>query len=784
MFRFRVLGSVSIAALLAVPEVALAQSTPGQSTQLPGVTVQAPDPTRPAAATVAGNRSGTKRAKRASAKPAEPASAVKPLANALGTYNPALDLPGLKLPPGTTLTTAGPVDGYRALSAISATKTATPIEQVPQSIQVIPRSVITDQNNVTVTEAIQNVSNVQGTNTIAIGTTAPGGLINVRGFPAQQYLDGMNVMYNVGDRDSVVNVERIEVLKGPNAILYGGGAGSPLGGAINIVSKLPTDKASGEAGFTFGTNNYIQPYFDINQPLSADKTVLFRFTGTYTSNDTFVDVVHQNRYSFNPTLTFTNKEDTTLTIQGRVSRLEQQAYQGLPAVGTVAGSFRLNPSLYIGPTDIPKSYSEVKSVTATFDRKLDSIWSFNVKARWADQSFDQRSQTTQTAAPDVALPSTWSLINVDLLQKQQEFSVNPNLEARFRLGPTNNVWLTGADYSRITDRGHMNTDLGIPPVDLVNNPVFPTPYTDPTPTSAAFFFPYYDFVSAYTTKGVYTQLQSTIYDRLHILAGVRLASINIDYTENFPFFTGTFAPTQFGTDTTKALPRVGAVLDLIPGLSVYGSYSEGMQASPFTQALNTNIAPETSKQVEGGFKFNINNQLSGTVAVFDIKRENVPITIGVGIGALSAQESKGYEADLIWQPTRNWKVMASYGHTDVRFLDSNLGAPQGNKVSGVPEDSGRFWVNYTFDVPALTGWSAGAGVYVASSQYVDNLNVYKAPGYFTVDAKIAYETEHWRASFNVKNLTGEKYFVAFPWFGGQVAPGDGRAFYGTLAYRY
>ncbi|WP_213030731.1 hypothetical protein, partial [Acinetobacter baumannii] len=100
------------------------------------------------------------------------------------------------------------------------------------------------------------------------------------------------------------------------------------------------------------------------------------------------------------------------------------------------------------------SYSEVKSVTATFDRKIDSIWSFNIKARFADQSFDQRSQTTQTAAPDVG-PTTWSLLNVDLLQKQQEFSVNPNLEARFRLGPTNNVWLTGADYSRVTDRGHM-----------------------------------------------------------------------------------------------------------------------------------------------------------------------------------------------------------------------------------------------------------------------------------------------------------------------------------------
>lgn len=781
MFRFRALGSVSFIALLAVPEVLLA----APPSELPGVTVQAPGQTRPPAAIFAGDRSGTKRAKRASTKPAVTAAADKPLTNALGTYNPALDLPGLKLPPGTTLTTAGPVDGYRALSAFSATKTATPIEYVPQSIQVIPRSVIADQNNVTVTEAIQNVSNVQGINTLGIGTTAPWGGISVRGFPAQQYLDGINVMYNVGDRDALANVERIEVLKGPNAILYGGGSGSPLGGAVNVVSKLPTDRASGETGVTFGSNRFWQPYFDINQPITLDKTVLFRFTGQYTGSDSFVDVVHQDRYSLNPTLTLTNKEDTTLTIQGRVSRFEQQAYEGLPAVGTVAGSFRLNPDLYIGPTNIPKSYSEVQSVTATLDRQLDSIWSFNLKTRWANQSFDQKSQTTQTAAPDIG-PTTWSLLDIDLAQKQQEFTVNPNLQARFRLGPTNNVWLTGADYSRMTDRGHMNTDaLGPPaPVDLVNNPVFPTPYQDPNPTSPS-FFSFTDYNAVYVTKGVYSQLQSTIYDRIHILAGVRLANINIDYIENYPSFGGgIFSPTPFGTDKTKALPRVGAVVDLIPGLSVYGSYSEGMEARPFTQALNTNIEPETSKQVEGGFKFNIDGQLTGTIALFDIQRQNVPIVIGVGVGAESAQESKGYEADLIWQPNNNWKVLASYGHTDVRFSDSNLGTPQGNKVPGVPDDSGRLWVNYTFDWPALRGWSAGAGVYVASSQYVDNLNLYKTPGYFTVDAKIAYETEHWRASLNVKNLTGEKYFVPFAWFGGEVARGDGRAFYGTLSYRY
>lgn len=213
-----------------------------------------------------------------------------------------------------------------------------------------------------------------------------------------------------------------------------------------------------------------------------------------------------------------------------------------------------------------------------------------------------------------------------------------------------------------------------------------------------------------------------------------------------------------------------------------------MQVAPFTQALNTNIEPETSKQVEAGFKFNIGTQLTGTIAVFDIQRQNVPVVIGVGVGvgvgAVSAQVSKGYEADLIWQPDRNWKLLASYGHTNVVYSDSFSGIPAGNHPMGIPADSGRVWANYSFDTGALRGWSVGASVYAASSQYVDNLNLYKTPGYFTVDAKVAYETEHWKASVNVKNLTGEKYLVPFAWFGGQVAPGNGRAVYGTIAYRY
>jgi iron complex outermembrane receptor protein len=208
-----------------------------------------------------------------------------------------------------------------------------------------------------------------------------------------------------------------------------------------------------------------------------------------------------------------------------------------------------------------------------------------------------------------------------------------------------------------------------------------------------------------------------------------------------------------------------------------------MQATPFTQAVATNIAPETSTEREAGVKFNIGEQLTGTVAAFDIQRQNVPITAGVGIVALSAQESRGYEADLIWQPNTNWKFLASYGHTDVVFSDSNMGVPAGNVVPGVPADSARVWANYAFD-GRLNGLNVGAGVYLASTQYVDNANMYRTPGYFTVDSAVSYKWRNYTASVDVKNLTGEKYFVPYPWFGGQVAPGAPRSFFAKLSAKF
>lgn len=774
--------ALSPMALAALSSESLAQQQ-AEPAELPPVQVTT---TQPGKAKAAKKKSGTTSSGVAIAAPAASEDvAVADPATALGSYNPAMDLPNLKLPPGTTLTTAGPVNGYQALSAVSSTKTATPIEQIPQSNEVIPRLLIEDQDNRSITETLRNVSNVQGRNDLNIANTELQQL-KMRGFPAEQWLDGLNVTYNSGDRNSFANVERIEVLKGPSAILYGGGQGAPVGGAVNAISKLPTNKTFGEVGFTFGSHNYLQPYFDINQPIAADGTVLFRVTGEYTAADSFIDVLEQERYSINPTLTFTNKTDTTVTIQGRKSRYEQQAYQGLPAVGTVAGDFHIDPHLYIGNPNIPKSYSEVESVTVTADHKFDPVWSFNIKGRWSRTAFDQDSQSAFSGAPDIPGTSQWMIIGSEVKQDQEEFTINPNIQARFGAGPTRNTVLFGADYSRVTDSGHHYSDLYSPFgyfVDLANNPSFPLPYVDPSPLTTANFAAFGDINNLYVTKGAYSQIQTSLYNRVHLMAGLRVASIEVDYVDLLPTLAGGSAVVTT-TDKTKVLPRVGAVVDIVDGLSVYASYSQGMRWAGFLAPPSGTLEPEESEQREVGLKFNLANNLSGTVALFDIDKTNVPASFTPTSTVFASQQARGVEADLLWQPTENWRVLASYGYVEATYA-ADLGAiPAGNRLAAVPEHSGRFWVNYAFDEPMLRGWSVGAGVYASSGAYVDSANVWKTDPYFTVDAKIGYENDQFAATFNVKNLTDEFYFEPYPWFEGQVAPGADRQFYGTLVYKY
>lgn len=711
---------------------------------------------------------------------------------AQGTETIALDPVLVEGQATVTETTAGPVQGYRALTSGSATRTDTPIEQIPQAIVVIPRQLIDDQSAITINEALLNASNIRPVDTRIIGNVeqAP---VKIRGFGADQWVDGFaGNLFMAGDHDSLVNVERIEILKGPNAVVYGGGAGSPLGGVVNIISKLPEDERHYEVGASFGSYGYWSPYFDLNQPLDPAGNVLFRITGQYTKADSFIDTLETERYSINPTLTLTNRDDTTLTVQMFYSRHEQQAYPGLPVFGTLLGDYRVRDELYFGDPGIPPSHSEIYGTTVTLEHVFNATWSANVKLRWSESSIQQLAQTafldaSGTGGTPLLPPSTFDVSNLRHRDSQEEIAINPTLQAKIDLGPSRNVLLFGADYSHVSENGVMHADtlgtfcfmlgFGCPPstVDL-QNPAFP-PFTMPVPgvgEGVAFF----DWDNRYVAKGAYTQVQSTLYDRVHLLLGGRIGALDITYDER-----ALLPAARFKTEETRFLPRAGAVIDILDGFSLYAGYSEGMKWTPFSQTF-AEPQPELSKSIDAGFKVNVDDVLTGTLSVFRIDRENVPYQIALNLGGLSDQRSQGIEADLTYQPDLNWRVLASYGYTDAQFESDTPAAPSGNSLAMVPAHAGRLWVNYTFDETSLPGWSVGSGIYAASSQYVDTQNNWKTDGYFTVDAKIGYEAEGFTAALTVKNLTGEDYYTPYTWFGGQVAPGAPRMVYGQVGYRF
>jgi iron complex outermembrane receptor protein len=226
---------------------------------------------------------------------------------------------------------------------------------------------------------------------------------------------------------------------------------------------------------------------------------------------------------------------------------------------------------------------------------------------------------------------------------------------------------------------------------------------------------------------------------------------------------------------------VGAVFDLTPEISLFADYSEGMKGNPFVFYVGT-PKPEESDQIEAGVKFDFGSGFSGTAALFEINRSGVPVFTGIASEAIGEQRSRGFDIDLAWAPTANWFFITNYAHIDAELTKDAGGGLAGNQLNLIPPDSGRFWASCRFD-GTLQGWSVGAGLYAASAAFVDSANVYETDGYVTVDAKIAYDDERYSAALAIKNLTNEKYFVPFNYYGGRVAPGEDIAVYATFAVR-
>nr|WP_277395239.1 TonB-dependent receptor plug domain-containing protein [Erwinia sp. JH02] len=302
-----------------------------------------------------------------------------------------------------TITVTGHPSSYAEENSVSATRTNTPISEIPQSVQVINRKVMDEQNSQNLSNVLVNVSGVRPIRQDEVLFAQP----LVRGFPAEIYLDGLPAFGGTAasiDPSSLTGAERIEVLKGPTSALYGGGIGAPLGGLINVVSKRPEAATEGRVGIRTGSYSTVNPWADVNVPLG--ERVAARVSGSYEKSNSWIDNVKSRNWFLQPSVSFELSPQTELIFTGQYNRRSQIEYSGLPAALAINGD--IDRHAYPGATHgQPRTSIENQVSTLALKHWFNDDTTLNVTGRYFDSKvsdFDwltpQVSTVLSGTAPD------------------------------------------------------------------------------------------------------------------------------------------------------------------------------------------------------------------------------------------------------------------------------------------------------------------------------------------------------------------------------------------------
>lgn len=332
---------------------------------------------------------------------------------------------------------------YAAPETSAATRTPTPLIQVPQSVQVLTRTLIQEQDRRTLGDALVNVSGVTPTRSDEVLFIPP----IVRGFPAEVYLDGLAVFagnQQAYDPDSLVGIERIDVLKGPTATLYGGGIGTPLGGLINLESVSPNDKAGGYLAMRAGSFSTWNPYGDINLPLADG--IAARVTGEYQSNDSWIDKVHARRWSVQPSLSFRLDPATDLLLQGQFSRRSNLEYSGLPADAALAGTIERD-AFPGSPIEQPLTTNDIRMGQATLRHAFSDRLKLTVSGRYYSSVIDEQGSFVYPGLfPTGTVAPLYDVFPITMRNRTKEATVDANLAGDVNLLGGTHKLLLGASY--------------------------------------------------------------------------------------------------------------------------------------------------------------------------------------------------------------------------------------------------------------------------------------------------------------------------------------------------
>ncbi|MBR0705128.1 TonB-dependent siderophore receptor [Bradyrhizobium liaoningense] len=752
MLRSAVLATAS--AWVLVPQASLAQSSTQSGAQnLPSVTVTAPEARRRAPASAA--RSAPRRSVQAANR-----SKPQPQRNA-----------------GFVETPRGPVRGYVAGRSSSGTKTDTPIMETPQSVSVIGAEQIRDQKPNKLDEVLRYTAGVRA-GTFGADTRNDWWLI--RGFKSDDiglFLDGMQLFYTsyASWKLQPFNMERVEVLRGPSAVLYGGSSPS---GIVNVISKMPP--AEPIRYVETGVNNFGNAYvgFDFGGPVATqpqDGKLFYRVVGQVQNGPTQVNFTPDNNYFIAPSFTWKPDADTTFTVLASASKQDTRGINFLPYQGTVTSApfGKISTSFFAGDPSVDKFTREQEMLGYQFERNLTDDLTFRQNARFAHVDVTYRGYV----ASGYTSAATGDLFRYNWYAKDtaNQANLDNQLEYRFNTGPVRHTMLFGVDLKgyQIDDYQAFNF-FGVPSINVLN----PAYGVGDIPITGA---PFRNFQITQKQAGTYLQDQMKLGNFTLVLSGRN------DWVETTQAARDTGAVVG-QRDDSKFSGRAGLIYNCDNGIAPYVSYATSYNPIIGLNATNQLFLPETGQQAEIGVKV-APKGFDGyfTASVFDLKRQNVASTAPGAIVTLQNQTaevtSRGIELEAVANATKELKLIGAF--TAYHLFNSKDIDPSviGKTPTNTPEMLVSGWADYTFKDGPLEGFGFGGGVRYIGSSWADIANTLEVPAVVLGDLTVHYEWQNWRTALNVINVT-DKIYVASCASDGACFYGDRRRVTASVSYKW
>jgi len=638
-----------------------------------------------------------------------------------------------------------PVRGFVPNLSSVGTKTDTPLIETPQSVSVISRENLDARGVETIVEALQYTA---GVSPQTGGKDPRYDNAKIRGFETYgngQFRDGLRDIANPNNfglfRNEPYGVQRVDVVKGSSSVLYG--QNGP-GGLIDLISKRPQAQAFGEIQGLIGNFDRFQGAFDLGGPVDKDGKLLYRLTGVFRESDAqiaaFSSDVKDNRVYIAPAVTWQPNANTTLTIlsdyhhdiTGNAFPLSIATLTG----GRITGITAL--PLMLGDPSFNKFDQEQYRIGYQFEHRFSDDLIVRSKARFGHLDVDYRYLTF--AGNPLSTLTSYPRVARQVYESTNSFSTDNHVIAKAWTGPLLHTVLFGTDYQLF---GLDTSTLGgVGPAISRITPVYGQFVTPPTS-------PIQSTDQDMNQVGVYLQDQIKLQNWILTLGG------RFDRVEQNTLDRLTGRPQKSADDAgTK---RFGLTYVFENGIAPYVSYSESFLPTPGVDFNAVAFKPTSSKQYEGGIKFQPNRDVLVTMAYFDLTQKNVlgpdPVAGRIGYNVQTGEvNSQGFEFEALVKFLPGLNVIGTYTVNDIKITESTNG-DVGRVPLLAPRTMASAFADYTFQSGVLEGFGFGAGVRYNGETYADPLNTIVNPEYTVFDAGLHYRREKgMNYALNLKNI--------------------------------